>query len=460
MTNRSVSDEFEQMLRPALDDVVGAVDPPAGLAERLLAEVPAGRRPVTRLDGARRGRRFLLPLLAAASIIAIAVALALVANSSSSEHRIPPAHTKTAAPPKPAALPHFRAGDIEFSDPRHGWALGDAQCASSAKTNCPALLATSDGGKSWHSLSVPSGLVSTFSESSCGTNGRVTGPCVDNVLFANASDGYLWSLHELYWTTDGGRSWRQYADPAHEWDGAAQLVVAGDAVVRLAPIDPCSSGCPGAVETAPVGTTDWQVSTPAHAHVGLFSSSLTARGRDLYLFAGNSFAGASPGIYRSSDGGHRWHRLARDICGVAGSAEQDPFSGAGSAVADNGALIARCLNGGRSGSIRVASPGTSAFSAARRLPGADTVAVEAAQSEQRVVVADVSRAYAGARSQATFYTTTDGGRSWQRAATLPVAGGTVWFTSGRHGYAVASDGAGYFATTDGGITWREEAFSA
>ena len=110
---------------------------------------------------------------------------------------------------------------------------------------------------------------STFDFGSCGDNGDVHGPCVNSMAFANASDGYLWSLHQLYWTADGGRVWHHLIDHKHPWSGAARLAFVGGRAVRLAPVDPCSSGCAGSVQSAPLGTADFTTTAPGTAPIGL-----------------------------------------------------------------------------------------------------------------------------------------------------------------------------------------------
>jgi photosystem II stability/assembly factor-like uncharacterized protein len=463
MNDRAVPDQFDTIVRDALADVARAAQPDPGLADLLIANAQEGRPAVTSLASHRAAKRWVAPLLAVASIVALAVGAAVLAKVVADHHHdARPLHrntTPTPDAPKPPALPHFHAADVYFSDLQHGWALGDAKCASSNRTNCPALLATRDGGTSWRVLDLPKGLVSTFDSGSCGTNGRVAGHCVDAVLFANESDGYLWSLHTIYSTVDGGRTWSHYVDPTHAWDGATRMVVAGPVVVRIAPIQQCSSGCPGAVETAPVGTTQWQPSRPTTQQVGLYSSNLAVAGSDIYLFAGGTVANASPGIYRSTDGGNNWTRVAHNVCGVASSPEQDPFSGTGSGVADNLALVVSCLGSG-AGTVRVAPPGSTSFAEPRRYPGNDTVVLEGAQSEQRVVVADTSHAYTGRHLVTTFYVTTDGGRSWRRTATLPVRGDGIRFRSGADGYAITQDGTALYVTDNGGQSWQRTQFSS
>jgi hypothetical protein len=401
-----------------------------------------------------------MPLIAVASIVAVAVGAVVVTKVvADRDHAIPPTHHKTdqAKPPplKPPVVPHFRANSVSFTDAQHGWALGDSKCASSRHITCPALLATDDGGTSWRVVSTPKGLVSTFDEGSCGTNGGVRGPCVDSVVFANASVGYLWSLHDIYSTTDGGRHWSHYVDPAHDWDGASRLVVVGASVVRIAPIHQCSSGCAGSVQTAPIGTTRWRPSPPPTAdEVGLYSSNLSVSGAQVYLFAGLTAANPGAGVYHSADGGHTWQLVSAHPCGVARNPENDPFRGESSRAADNGALIVYCANG-----IRVAAPGSDSFTATRRFPG-EQIDLDAARTQNRVVVSDVSHQYAPGAISTTFYVTSDGGVTWHRTATVPVLGGTARFTPGGHGYAITPDGGSLYTTDDGGHTWHRIEFGA
>lgn len=486
MPESPTPDEFDHDVRRALADVAAATNAEAGLADRLVVNARAGRPALVGLAARRRAKRWAMPLLAAAAVAVLALGGALVAHSLADGdhapvlHHVPPqpsvsssmapsvassatslpttspatssaGSSAPAPPPQSAPVAHFRAVDVYFADARDGWALGDGRCASSARTDCPALLATADGGASWRSLTVPTGLVSTFDSASCGTNGDLSGPCVDAVLFADASNGYLWSLHEIYWTTDGGSTWSRYIDPAHDWDGAAAMVVGDGRVVRVAPVQQCSSGCPGAVESAPVGTVDWQITKPATGQVGLYSSALFSRAGDVYLFAGGDYANTSAGVFRSVDGGASWSRLAHDVCGPSSDPQQDPFWAANSLAADDGTLVANCFD-----SMRVAPAGSARFTGAGAFPHVQQFELEAAASAQQIVGADTSRSYATTPAATTFYVTADGGRTWNRTVTLPVR--QVRFATGTNGYAISADGSRVYATSDGGRTWRELVF--
>ena len=253
-----IRDDFDTVLRSALTDAANATHPDPDLADRLVQATRPGR--------VRTWRRT-TPLLAAAAVIALAVGIAAVVHavSGAARHEDAPGAQRGADPAcrRPLPCPSFHAANLYFADAEHGWALGDAACPSGRRANCPALLTTTDSGTSWRALAVPKGLVSTFDFGSCSTNGDVHGPCVDSVAFADPAHGYLWSLHELYWTTDGGRTWTRLAHHGHPWAGAAGLVFVGNRVVRLAPINECSSGCAGSVQSAPLGSGRFTTPRPA-----------------------------------------------------------------------------------------------------------------------------------------------------------------------------------------------------
>lgn len=475
MSNRATADEFDATVRRTLDDVAAAARPDPALAERLIANARAGRTSVVSLDARRRAHRWMLPMLAAAAIAIVAVVATLASTSLSANGSHGPAHqptpvhkptpvhttpvhkptpvhtTPVAPPPAPPVVPHFRASGLYFTDAQHGWALGDGQCASGTATDCPALIATADGGQSWRRLPVPEGLVSTFDSSSCGDNGGIAGPCVENVLFANASDGYLWGLHEVYWTSDGGQSWSRYVNPRTDWDGATQMVIVGGTVVRLAPLQQCSVPCPAAVETAPVGTADFKAVTAATKQIGGISSSFGVVGRDLYLFAGGTMQNnKSVGVLRSSDDGRTWQPVNPDPCGNRDLS----FFASNDIVAHDGALIASCGS-----KVRVAAPGSTQFSTPRRFPRGGELYAVAAESADVITAADVSHAWYQPPIHTTFYRTTDGGQTWQRGATLPVRGNAFTFTSESVGYAAAANSSTLYVTHDGGLTWTPRSFA-
>ncbi|MDT4940670.1 MAG: hypothetical protein QOJ34_759 [Pseudonocardiales bacterium] len=462
MSDRRPDDDFDAIVRSTLDQVRTAVRPDPRLADRLIANTTADRPAVVHL-GSRRASRWMLPLLAAAAVVVLAVGAVAGAHLlADSDHR-PPTHPRPTPTkpfvPEPSVVPGFHAYAMNFLDEQHGWATGEAECDPAGDLTrapmCPTLLATSDGGTTWRKLGVPKGLVSPFlHDGSCMDNGEITGPCVDNVLFANEDVGYLWGLHEIYATTDGGRHWSRYVNPTTDWDGASSLVIARNSVIRIAPIGQCSSGCAGTVQWAPLGTTDFTPVTVSTKAVGLYSSILDVRDGTAYLFAGGNADNDSIGILTSPDGGRTWQTLNPAPCGKPADSF---FSSYDDFVADDGSLVIGCGTG-----IRVAAPGASDFPDQRRLPRGRIVWTVAGESAQVLTAADVSAAFnafgAGA-NRTTFYRTTDGGLTWQKGATLPVSGTGYSFASGTVGYAARDGGSVLYTTHDGGLTWTPGSFA-
>ena len=144
-----------------------------------------------------------------------------------------------------------------------GWALGDAKCSSGNATDCATLLRTLDGGATWRAIGVPDGLVSTKDSSSCGTNGTIAGPCVDQIRFATQLIGYAWGYRSFFMTTDGGDTWQSVDAPQTK-----NLVIARNQVVRLSALGPCSSGCAYNLYSAPIGSDTWTVVTPGGMNHG------------------------------------------------------------------------------------------------------------------------------------------------------------------------------------------------
>ncbi len=471
MTGRPDLNDFDATMRRTLDQVSAASQPAPDLADRLVANARAGKRSVVNLGARRHTARWTLPLLAAAAVIVLAVGGAVATNLVTDRHHAPPQQSNSVSPPtptpRPPALAHFHAYQESFTDPQHGWALGEAQCASGARTDCAALLATTDGGQSWQPIGLPHGITSPFDSASCGNNGTIAGPCVDSVLFADESDGYLWSLHELYMTTDGGKNWSLAETPSRSrpWPGAASVVIAGDSVVRLAPVEQCSSPCQGALETAPLGSGHWRTTTPAGAGIGYNNSALAVHDGDVYVFAGSTVEKPSAGILRSTDGGRTWQRIAHDVCGIAAhNADDDPFRADEGVVAGDGALAVTCVVNGPREFLRVAAPGSSAFSAERRYPNSDPstrgTSVVGAESGQVMTAASTHVSDLGDDGPTTFYRTTDGGLTWQQTGTLPAGTTDVHFSSGSVGYALASGGNSSYVTRDSGATWQQMFFGS
>ena len=158
---------------------------------------------------------------------------------------------------------------------------GIGHCGSVASASCKVtLIATDDGGASRRVLGVPAGLRSMLNpdDPSCATNGGVLGPCVDRVLFADDRNGYLFGLHEFYWTTDGGENWHHAPQPTEDSSGVPTvnnvptMAVADGYAYRMFASHESSSGGSGRLQRAPIGTNNWTDISPADA--GIYTSFL------------------------------------------------------------------------------------------------------------------------------------------------------------------------------------------
>ena len=466
-----VEPDVERLVRTALSDVARASDPAPDLTARLIANTAEGRTVVSPLRRPHRGP-WLLPLLAAVlvlgmtgGVLALRAALDHHGRAPAARTGVPtpqPHHgTHSPSPSHPTGSPtvptrkDFTAADVAFTDPSTGWALGDGPCRGSARTNCPQLLATTDG-QNWHALHVPHGLVSTRNSASCGTNGTIQGPCVDHVLFADRSDGYLWSLHEFYWTADGGRQWhREPHAPAHT--GATELVLAGNTVLRMRPIADCSAGCRGVLQAAQVGTGTWHSVTPAPA--GLFTSQLQVAGGAVYFLAGDDATHAGSGIYRTTDGGAHWQHVAARPCGAGSSgAGSEPSSRiAAIAAGPDGTLAAQCERG--RGTVRVAPAGSTTFGADQPLPGSnrETPYLWGATSAQRL---DDFNYLNGERLQ--LWSSADGGATWTKGPVVAASVMTPQLVAssvgGTSAFGYVASRSHVWVTADGGQTWTEKGY--
>ncbi len=474
--------DFDATVRSALAQAGAATHPAPDLADRVLANARAGRPAVVSLAARRRAARWSMPLLGAAAVAVVAVGLAVTSSLVAQDHHSPAQHStapvlpsstpSTAAVSSPSTSPStspsaarksaaasaavpagFHAISVSFQDDTHGWALGDGRCAprdsgsSGGGFDCAALLATANAGRTWHAVGLPAGLTSTFDAQSCGDNGDIAGPCVNQVAFANSHDGYLWALHEFYWTSDGGRHWARETHPVSGSAGNTQMVFVGTTAVRLSPIEQCSAECTGVVETAPVGTANWRLATPPNVKPSLYTSMLSVTGGSIVLAAGQSALSVGPGIYRSVDGGRTWLGPVRRPCGESSS---EAFSGARLAANDD--LIAICHTTGHAG-VRVASSGTTAFSAFRPLPTSDVVSVVEARTGQTMIVC-VPVGVTSAHPRSRLYSTSDGARTWSTLATLDTLHRPVWWAGTTDSaYVLDADGS-LLVSRDGGRTWQ------
>jgi hypothetical protein len=311
-------DEFDTMVRDTLRDVDAHTQLDTSAPDRLIANARQG---VTTVVAFRRPTRWIAPLIAAAAVVLVALAVVLIDNRGGAD-RTPPVTevprptptTSIESTPAPS-VQGFRTTDTSYLDATHGWALGDGRCPTGSKTACASILRTTDGGLSWQPVGVPAGLVSTRDSASCGTNGTSSGPCVDRIVFATQGIGYLWSYRGFYMTTDGGVHWTNLAD-----QHVTQLVVVDGTAVRMSTRHGCSSGCSFGVFAAPIGTTQWKNVIP-YSPGGTLPWDLAGGSGVAYVleqFASQPLTPDGQALYRSTDGTH-WARVTTSWpCGKKG----------------------------------------------------------------------------------------------------------------------------------------------
>lgn len=428
--------DFEDDLRAMFADVEAAATPSAGLNERLIT---TATRPPETVRRIHLRTRWLPPLLVAAAVVAMAVAAALIVSGSRSHHKQPPAHPSptTTAPVAPVSVPGFKARNVSFRDPQHGYAIGNVPCNNKPK-HCATLLRTDDGGATWVKLSVPKGItpvddVGNVSGGSCITNGAIYGPCVDQVLFTDAEHGYLWSFHSVYWTTDGGKTWRD----AHS--RASEIVQLGNHVVRSRVLHDCSSGCAYHLEMSTIGSATWHNVTPVSA---LISVDLQAAHGIGYVTAVKSTSGpaAKYFLYRSTDGGATWHE-------VGGLAQTCALLN----LAPDGTAVISCFVNGTE-TLHLLAPGANQAGPARQLPPGNWQAttVVAWSSEDLTAFLMPNENTITTPPQRAF-TSNDGGASWQADGL-----GEGWqVIDSTHGYRLTSKPDNFIlqVTNDRGVTF-------
>jgi hypothetical protein len=307
-------DEFDTLVRDTLRDVDARMQQhSAGTADRLIANAREGGHTVVAF---RRRTNWTAPLLAAAAVIAVVIAAVLVSNGSNGGPVSPATQLPTTNAPSPnssaptssaptdvtpsPSVAGFKPYDVSYRDPQHGWALGDDRCPTGGKSNCAAILRTTDGGSTWHRIGVPPGLTSTRDSASCGDNGTITGPCVDSIVFATQQIGYLWSYHAFYLTTDGGAHWTNVGT-----QHVTNVVVIGRTALLMATRAGCSAGCSFGVFAARIGTTSWNKVIP-YSVGGAGPWSLAGQSGVAYVL--KQFPSERQALYRSTDGTN-WTRV-------------------------------------------------------------------------------------------------------------------------------------------------------
>ena len=432
----------DPQLRQLLDSAANATSTPVGLAERLIeaaqTDVPA-----------RPARRFVAPLLAAAAVLVLAAGIAVVADSHHHHApavNIPTPSASTPAPTPTVSVPHFSTTSVYFVDGQHGWALGDGPCPTGVKTDCATLLSSNDGGATWTRAGLPSGLVSTKDDASCGDNGGIAGPCIDQIAFANEHVGYAWSFHTLYMTTDGAHTWT-----ALKSEQVVNVAFVGTTALRLRAIHPCSSPCDYELAEAQLGTNAWHVVTPGLPGPSNGTEITATTGRAYFVsgafrFTSSDIVPTPQYLYTSTDGKHWTKARAAALCGGESFVQ---------VTAGPTGLLTLLCPGPTSESlptVEVSTDHGASFSTPIPLPkGSGSLIPDVVAIGPGELIGSLDTQTGGT------YRTGDGGRTWDLVdrTTLTEFGGSIaQFVSADEGFRAASDGSFVSITTDGGVSWH------
>lgn len=457
--------EVERALRDSLGRHARQAPPADLLAERIIHA--AGRTdgaPAARRRPGRSWRTWSLPVLAAASVAAVVVGVSVAGNLHHDASHTPPAtisgnrgSSTTTATTHPApehstshsgqpvgpgtntsTLHAFRATDLTFVGSSNGWALGTANCLTSAG-RCTAMMYTTDGGATWHSMTGPAADV--------GSGCTGPDPCVAHVRFANDKVGYAYGDSAFFMTLDGGAHWGQQPG------GALAVETLDGNVIR---VTSAGSGCPGPcnvqVQTAPIGSADWTTADlPRAATVETDGvGPLVRSGSKAYLlFTGHTAGGAQSAtstLYVSGDDGTHWTSVG-EPCPQPARGERDSTT---IAAAPDGTVFAGCVNRmTQAASIAVSDNGGATWALRSAFSSAGLSMLAAASGQDLLAMSDV------------LYRSSDGGAHFtkvQQNSQGPLGGAWIGFESDRDGHVLDTNGSTLWATTDAGAHWTSFTF--
>jgi hypothetical protein len=345
--------------------------------------------------------------------------------------------------------------DLTWVSDLTGWALSAVRCASGL---CPELATTTDGGKTWHPLPKPPASIQN------GTVDCGSVACISHLRFATTMLGYLYGPALLV-TSDGGRSWRPQASLPVE---ALEPTTVG--VYRIVyDHGGCPGPCDRTVEVAPAGSGAWPTVTTIPLVPNVSSHQDTAElvpqgSQDVYIpIYGDIASGAGTQqaiLWRSLDAGHTWHQLG-DPCGAGGTEVNVAIGFAASA---GGFVAALCFPRSSPGGEFVVTSNNAGASwgPAHPVPGS-FIQLIAAASPGHLAVATAPLTGSGPNTY-TLYVSTDAGAHWVLAVSdaelLDVAApGSAFlgFEDSLSGRWVGSEGA-IWTTEDAGAHWLRRPF--
>jgi photosystem II stability/assembly factor-like uncharacterized protein len=262
----------------------------------------------------------------------------------------------------PAATPSAAVSqirDLSFADTRHGWVL-QTRCRGDARPCDAFILVTTDGGQTWPTRRpAPAGDLRAIRLVSAqdgwiygpggwfGTHdGGVTwqaGPAGGQILRVQPVGQALWAIQQacpapnnlncalrLLRSLDGGRAWDAPPAPAGLRGLAALVAGPGDDAWLVVDQDPGGTDT-GLLLASHDGGQIWQPRAyPCPPALSLRHDLATAPGRLWMVCAGYPGAGQvdqDKSLYRSTDDGQHWVRVAHHDFGAAQPDERAPAAG-------------------------------------------------------------------------------------------------------------------------------------
>jgi hypothetical protein len=356
------------------------------------------------------------------------------------------ARPATSAPTRPASVPgNFDPTSVTFIGLHTGWVIGQAGTPGHCATQyCTSVARTTDAGQTWTGVPAP------LTGAPDGASG------VSQIRFLDSNDGWAYGP-ELFATTDGGQHWVEEGT-----DGLRVTALETVGSRAFAILASCTgTGADFAAQctnfslySTPAGQDAWSpVSGASNLSSGgqASSASLVLTGSQGYLLAPNGSVYAGP-----VDGSGPWQQASArpadgESCSPDAAQASGQPSGAFLAAASATSLVLDCNRTAAAGGgnqLFTSSDGGRAWQRTGPVFGA-TVTAAAAQPGGEIVLAATDG----------IWVSQDGGASWRAAAgSAGLPGGFSWvgLTSSTQGVAIAADSARHevWFTLSGGQSWQ------
>jgi hypothetical protein len=366
-----------------------------------------------------------------------------------------PSATRSAVEPSGGEVPpNFQPSSVTFVSTNVGWVIGQAgtpgKCANADPYICTSIARTENGGQSWRGGPAPD------------TGAPKGASGVSGIRFLNGTYGWAFGP-ELWATDDGGNTWNQVSTGGmrvtdlETSNGQAYALFATCTTQTSSFAQDCTSYT---LMTTTAGSNDWK---PVGAATSGLTNGGAATSSVLALTGSNGYLLAPDGTLYSGPIGGTWSRVSTALC-KPGAAQADGLPGSALLALEN------------STTLDIACDGTSATAP----PSVYTSGNSGASWTQQPAAAwsgvslgsfGISTSLAAAPNGTLTLATTDGiyyqsagNAQWQASnatgSQAPSGGFSyVGMTTDEQGIALPADLSLHqiWMTTDGGATWQPAA---